>query len=447
MRTTAKLVFSSVASVSALTYGGAALAQTATQAPPTVNDTTQGRTAIPGATVTQADQDLDDATMSLEPIGARVGSFILYPKVETGITYNDNVYAIEDKVDDFVAKISPSLDFRGDLGVATAALRASLDRYEYFERETESRTDWSLGANASVEASRGTFVYAAGGFSRAHEDRGDPNAVYTAREPTRYDLSEVGGGLSTSVTRLRLGVDGSYRNFNYRDNVQQNGFAINNDDRDREQVRLAGRAGFEFSPGYSFLARLAYETVNYRLPVDDSDFNRDSEGWRATAGVNFELSRLLEGEVWGGYLTRSYDDARFGKVERAVFGTALTWYPTPLTKVRVNVDRNVLETVFPGYRGFLSTTAALGVEHELLRTVKLTLDARYGRDEYLRARLATVDERHDDNYSFSAGVKYTLNRNIYTRLTYDWSKRSSDFDFPGIEFNRNRVTAGVGLQF
>jgi hypothetical protein len=430
MRAIARYVFLSVASVTALGCSLPAWAQ-----------------SIPEAKAPQVDQSSDDRDTSYDPVGARIGSFMVYPKIEGGVTYNDNIYAVANKTNDFIGKISPSVDIRGDLGIATAALRGSLDRYQYFSASRESRTDWSVGANTSIEAKRGTFIYGAGGFTRTHEDRGDPNSSYTDQRPTEYNLSEVGGGFSTSVTRLQLGLDASYRYYDYINNLQQNGVVTNNQDRDRGVARVAGRVGFEFSPGYSLLARGTYESVNYRLKLDDAGFDRKSHGWRGTLGVNFALSHLLDGEVWGGYLTRSYEDARFSNENAAVFGAALTWHPSQMTKVKLNADRNVIETVTPGYRGFLSTTVSLGVEHELLRNVTLSAEARYWHDQYLRARVTVNPERHDNNYGASAAAKYIITRNIYTKFTYDWSKRTTDVNFPGIAFSRNRVTAAVGLQF
>lgn len=432
MRSTARFALCFAASFGG--YSEAALAQDA------------NKTAIPAATTSAAATQSDETDEALEPIGARIGSFILYPKIEGGLSYNDNIYAIDTKTDDWIARISPSLSLEGDFGTATTAIRAGLDRQEYFNHGTESRTDWNAGANTQVEVSRGSLLYAAGGFSRLHEDRGDPNASYTNRTPTKYDQSEVGGGFSTSATRLRLGLDASYRYYNYYDNVQVGGASVNNDDRDRSVTRVSGRLGYEFSPGYALLGRLNYEKIDYRFDVDDAGFDRNSEGYRATLGVNFELSRVLEGEIWGGYLHRSYDDAQFADYGHGIFGSRLTWYPTQLTKVRFNVDRNVLETVFPGYQGFLSTSFAFGVEHELLRTVNLSVEGRYAADEYIRAIDTTAPQRTDKNYGFNANVKYQLNRNIYTRFAYDWTKRSTNVVLPGLEYNRNQVTATLGLQ-
>lgn len=443
MRLTGGL-FASVATWAAI---APAYAQTTTTAPPTVNNTVASQTAVPTTGRTKADADQDAAREALLPVGARLGSFMLYPKLEGALTYNDNIYALSTKTDDFIARLSPSLDLRGDFGTVTTAVRTSLDQYKYFDATTENRTDWSIGGNIQQEYKRGNFAYLAGGYSHAHEDRGDPNSVSTDRSPTRYDLAEAGAGISSDATRFSYGGDMSYRNYNFSDNRQISGAVVNNDDRDREQYRVAGRVGYEFSPGYRLLGRAAYEKVNYDQNFDDARFNRDNKGFRATLGVQFELSRLLEGEVFAGYLNRRYRDVRFSNVGAAVYGSRLTWRPTPLTTVRADVDRNVLETVAANYRGFVATTYSLGVEHELLRTVILSASARYGRDDYKRSTAARVADRRDNNYSFNAGARYTLNRNVYAGLNYEWSKRSSNVALPGTDYNRNRVTATLGLQF
>lgn len=387
----------------------------------------------------------DDAD-TLQPIGAHFGSFTLYPKLETALTYNDNIYSLANKTGDGIARISPSLDLRGDFGTITTGLRASLDRYQYFTNVTENRTDWSIGGNAQAEVSRDVFIYAAGGYSQAHEDRGDPNAVYTDRTPTKYRLSEAGLGFSSDLTRFSYGVDASYRYYKYDDNRQLGGALVNNQDRNRAQYRVAGRLGYEFSPGYRLLARGSYDVVDYKSPFDDGGFNRDSHGVRGTIGIEFELTHLLTGEVFAGYLSQTYDDPRFPTLNAPVFGSKLTWQPTALTKVKLDIDRAVQETIVANFRSFLATSVAIGVDHELLRTVTLNGSFRYESDDYKGSR-ALPGNRTDGYYSISAGGKYLLNRNIYAGLVYDWNKRDSNVIAPGLNYDRNRVTATLGLQF
>ncbi|WP_116090386.1 outer membrane beta-barrel protein [Sphingomonas crusticola] len=433
-----------LAASTAFILASSAVAQT-TDTAPVVNNTVVTQTALPTRTASQVLQDDDAARRALEPVGARFGSFTLFPKLETQLMYNDNIYALQNKTDDFIARISPQADLRGDFGTVTTALRAAVDRYQYFDNTSENRTDWSLGGNAQAEARRGLFIYGAGGYSKAHEDRGDPNASYTDRDPTKYNLTEAGAGISSDITRLSYGLDASYRKYNFADNRQISGAIVNNDDRDRSVSRIAGRVGLELSPGYRVLARGSYQKIGYDLNFDDAGYNRDSKEVRGTLGVQFELTRLLQGEVFAGYLNRTYKDPRFSDISAPVFGTSLTWLPTPLATVRLNIDRTVQETVVAGFRGFVSTSGSLSIDYEVLRTLILTADVRYGHDDYRGSRLVPTT-RNDDNYGASVGGRYLFNRNLYGGITYDWSKKSSSFTGPGLEYNRNRITATLGLQ-
>jgi hypothetical protein len=247
------------------------------------------------------------------------------------------------------------------------------------------------------------------------------------------------------MQRVSYGVDASYRKYDFANNRQIGGALVNNQDRDREQYRIAGRLGLELSPGYRILARGAYQKIDYDLNFDDAGFNRDSKEVRGTLGVQFELTRLLQGEVFGGYLNRTYRDPRFADVSAPVFGANLTWFPTPLATVRVNIDRTVQETVVANTRGFLSTAGTIALDYEVMRTLILTGTLRYSHDDYRGSRLVTTS-RNDDYYGGSIGGRYLFNRNFYGGLSYDWTKRTSTFAGPGFEYNRNRITATLGLQ-
>ncbi|WP_165799504.1 outer membrane beta-barrel protein [Sphingomonas oleivorans] len=389
----------------------------------------------------------DPEAAALEPVGARLGSFIIYPKAEAALMYDDNIYALEDKTDDAVIRLSPSIGIQGDMGRYTTNLRGRLDRFEYSKRDSESRTDWSVNGGNRYELAERTYLTGNAGYSRSHEDRGDPNSSFTNLRPNVYKLTELGAGLSRDLARLRAGIVGGYKYYNYNDAEQIGGGITNNDDRDRHEYLVEGRLGYEFSPGYALIGRFQWDQVDYRLPFDDATFDRDSRGWRATAGVGFELTRLLIGEVSAGYLHRSYDDSRFGGISRASFGAALNWYPTEITAVRLTADRKVEETVTPNYRGFLASSFTLNVEHELLRTLTLTASARYSHNDYVRANTGLAPRRNDDVYGASLLAKYALNRNLYTSLGYDWVKRDSTAIVRGSNFSRNKVWVAVGTQF
>ena len=389
----------------------------------------------------------DQSSAALEPVGARFGSFVALPKVEAGLIYDSNIYGLERETDDFIAKVSPSLTINGDLGTYTTTIRLALDNYNYFSRTNEDRLDYAIGGNHRLELASQTFLNANAAFSHNHEDRGDPNSGFTTRKPIAYDLYELGAGFTRDLSTLRFGVNGGLRRYDFKDSTRIIGGILNNDDRDRNQYNVGVRVGAELSPGYAIVARFGYDKVDYDNTLDDAGFARSNDGIRASLGVGFELTRLLTGEVFGGYLSRKYDDPRFDKISSVLFGAAVSWFPTELTTVRLNVDRSVEETVILGYRGYLASSVGVNVEHELLRTLTLTGGVRYAYNKYERSTLVTVPKRSDDNYGLSLALRYILNRNVYTSLGYDYSARNSTETTVGSDFKRHKVLATVGVQF
>src|SRR5690349_13589856 len=64
----------------------------------------------------------------LEPLGLRAGSFLIFPKLEFGTAYDDNVFATEGKTDgDFIFQFIPSVAIRSDFSAHELHFRAGAD--------------------------------------------------------------------------------------------------------------------------------------------------------------------------------------------------------------------------------------------------------------------------------------------------------------------------------
>ncbi len=392
----------------------------------------------------QAEKANDD---SLDPVGAHFGSFTLYPKLEAALIYDDNVYALETKTDDVVGRVSPSVRIVGDMMPFKTNLNASLDRLEYKDRDSENRTDWRVTGTTSFEFAPKSTLSTGAGYIKSHEDRGDPNSAFTNVRPTLFYTKYVSAEAKRELAKLRAGLRGSFYRYNYRDAPQLGGGITNNDDRDRKDYLVEGRLGYQFSPGYTIITRLAYDEIVYSSILDDAGYNRRSKGVRASGGVEFELTRLLTGEATAGYIWRNYRDPRFPNLKRFGFNVSLDWSVTPLTSVRFILDRGAQETVAPGYRAFLADTYSIRVEHELLRNLKLTGTARYIHNDYLKSTISPLADRVEKFYGGSIGARYDFNRNFYALLGYDYNKKTSTATTPGSEFDRNKVSLTVGTQF
>lgn len=388
----------------------------------------------------------DAKSAELEQVGARAGAFRVLPRIELGVAHDDNVYATEtNERSDTIFRVAPSVLLTADTSRYRWDIRAGLEHLEYDKFDAESRTNYGAGTNFRTEVVRDAELSGRLGYDVTHEDRGDPNSQQSNVEPVKFKAFEGGLGFERAANRAIFGLDAFYKNLNFNDVRRVDGTIDNNDDRDRDIAAIGGKIGYEFSPGYDFLVRATYDNVNYDQSADDQGFDRDSKGYRITGGIGFELTRVLTGEVFAGYVSRNYDDARLDTTDAGAFGAGLVWSPSELTTVRINVDRVIEETVFSGYSGFVNTTADVRIEHELTRQIVLNGSVRYGKNDYKLSTGSTAPRRDDDVYGASLGVRYTLNRLLYAGAGYEWSKRSSNL--PNTDFTRNKFLLTLGAQF
>lgn len=411
--------------------------------------------ALPGAALAQTERGSKlevekDQPPKLEPIGARVGAFRAFLSLDASANYDDNVYAQETgKRDDTYFKISPSVRLTSDTSRFKANFAAGLDRYEYSKLEGESRTDWNVKGDVVAELLRDTSVTFYSGYRRATEERGAPDSLVSATEPVRYTSFTAGGGFAREVGRLQARTIVDYEKLNFKDGRQGNGAAINNDDRDRQYFAVGGELSYEFSPGYRIYGRGLYDRVAYRIPFDDTGFNRDAKGYRLTGGVKFDLTSTIAGSVFVGYMHRKFKEPFFQNYGGMAYGANLRWNPTRLTTIYVDANRAIQETTQVGYRGYISTNFGLRVEHDLTRFIQLRAGARYDKNKYLlgavRAPAVLPIARDDDMTFANIGLAYLLSRQVSFGAGWDYAKRSSNI--AGADYTRNKGTVFVKLTF
>lgn len=404
---------------------------------------------LPGAALAQergskleAEKELPP---QLEPIGARVGAFRAFLGLDAAAVYDDNVYAQETgKRDDTYFKISPSVRLTSDTSRYKANFSAGADRYEYSKLNNESRTDWNVKGDVVAELLRDTSVTFNAGFRRATEERGAPDSPVTAVSPVRYESFTAGGGLAREVGRFQLRTIVDYEKLNFDDGRQGNGVVINNDDRDRQSIAAGGEVSYEFSPGYSVYGRALFDRVAYKDPFDDAGVNRDAKGYRLTGGLKFDLTNVMAGSVFAGYMHRNYKSPVFKDYGGLAYGANLTWNPSRLTTVYFDANRGIQETTQVGYRGYISTNVGARVQHDLTRFIQLRAGLRYDKNKYIRYNLLVVD-RNDDIVSGNIGLSYLLSRQVSFGASYEYGKRTSNA--AGADYTRNKAIAYVKLTF
>lgn len=373
------------------------------------------------------------------PIGFPVGGFRLFPKVTVAETYTDNVFATpNNEVDDFITTIAPSLSLESDFNNHALYLRGGALIGRYWDKDDENFEDYDIGAGGRLDVTRAFQLTGDALYKTGHEERGDPNDQ-SGLEPTETQTSnlQLGAKYKPSLISLQGMAGLTHRTFD--DVKTAAGANVNNSDRDRNEYLVGTRVGYEFLPSYEVFVDGSYNKRDYDDALDDSGFNRDSDGYRFGAGLGIALTNLLIGDVSAGYLAQNYDDTRLKDVTGYDADVGLTWLPTQLTTVRLEIGRTVNETTSANAAGFLTTRYAVIVSHELLRNVVLGASAAYSLDDYSGVA------REDDTIALGLSAVYKITRMYSVGAKYDF--RDRDSDVASEAFTENMMQVSLTVQF
>jgi hypothetical protein len=194
---------------------------------------------------------------------------------------------------------------------------------------------------------------------------------------------------------------------------------IDQDARDYDVWEFPARLSYDVSADTSVFIRGTYNMREYDQQPPITAVTRDSDGYDVGVGAAFDITNLIRGEAWVGYISQEFDQVGFASIDGIDFGLAGEWYASELTTVTAGINRGIEESTSAGSSGHLDTTYELGVAHELQRNIILTADV-----SFLDVAFEGI-ARDDETISAGAGVQYLLNRNAEIALDYDYVSRDS----------------------
>lgn len=377
-----------------------------------------------------------------DPLGIRLGAFVLFPSLTLRETFTDNVFAdTGDRRADLITQVQPAVSLRSGWSRHSLTFDAGGDIGFFADNSDEDFEDFFFGSAGRLDLRRDTVAKASAEYRNAHENRGSPDDV-NGDEPTEIDNVTVATGILHRFGRFSVGADGELRRLDFGDVTATTAagvpFVINNDDRDRDIYTATGRLGYEIQPSYQAFVLGSGNWRRYDQAVDDNGFQRDSDGFSIAAGVRLDLGGVIFGDLFAGYTRQSFDDPTFGTVQGADFGADMTWTVTPLTTISGTASRTVEDTTIVGASGFFRNEAGLSVDHELLRNLILGVEGRYSLDDYQDI------SREDRNIALGADARYLLNRNIYLSLGYNFRHRESTV---AADFAENTALLSLRAQY
>lgn len=372
-------------------------------------------------------------------LGLRLGSFLLFPEIQTGVEYSDNPeQSTGNPQSAFGLRLNPSV--RLESNWSRHALRGSVSGdYVFYNRdEIEDQDEFAAEVAARVDITRRTILNLSAGYDLEKASRGGGNQVENSSELADETTLRGEASLAQRFNRLIVTLRGRFEAFGFEDVDLTDGTTQANDDRDYTEYTAALRAGYELSPAVTGFVEAAYTPRRHKQETDDDGFRRDSDGYEVFGGATFRFDALWQGEIAVGYQTRIFDDTRFDRVDGLLARAELTWRPTRLTTVRFTADTEIDETTATSSAAFTTYEAGIRLEHAFLRNL-----VGFGALNITHRDFSNSAEK-ETLWELSSGIEYFLNRNVSVVARYNYEQFESNQS--GSDYIENSVLMALRLR-
>ncbi|MGO8914891.1 MAG: outer membrane beta-barrel protein, partial [Stellaceae bacterium] len=250
---------------------------------------------------------LQRARPDYDPLGAYVGSFLLYPSVDLSETYNSNVFVTPtDTKADLLTTISPVAQLRSNWNNDALNFIASGQMKRYATQVGENNTNALVGTDGRLDIERDVYFTGLLNYQLLHEDRASPNTVLNQKNPTEYQQASSDIGYVHESGRLGFRADGSVNYYTYNNNVTLTDTVIPETGRNRIEYSFGPRVSYEIIPGYQAFIQARGNYRQYMAEFDTSGLDATSRGYAVDAGTAVHLGPTLNGEVFVGWFAQDY---------------------------------------------------------------------------------------------------------------------------------------------
>lgn len=263
-----------------------------------------------------------------------------------------------------------------------------------------------------------------------HEAVGSLTSPANAIQPTPYSLLSGDVTLRREFGRFTGSVGARVNSYDFGSTVAQNGTTINQDSLDGQIYTAHGRVDYAFSEKSAFFTALEGNARRLRGTPDQS-FN--SDGYRALAGFDVEITHLIKGEIAAGYMDQRFEAASVGTIQGPAYRAMLTWSPSRQLDIFFKTEQLITTASDTSLTAVLANAAQFGFDYEIRRNVILSTAVAYEKDNF------KGQPRDDNVYVLDAQLKYLLNKINSVSLQYRYQRRNSN----QTEFSYDKHLIGI----
>lgn len=374
------------------------------------------------------------------PVGLRMGSLQLFPKVVFQAGWDNNLFASNtDQISDQFWTIKPGfrLQSRQDGYSFDFDANAILGRYQ--NHESEDYDDYTFSLRSRIRLSHASDISFSMRHAILHQDRRSIEAE-NGLSPTEYDLTSVGLQYRRWGGRFSVQWDGGLARADYNDVPTLLG-TINNDDRDRDDRSTTLRLGYQFASNREIFLKTKYDQRDYELALDDNGLGRDSVGYGLALGMLKDVPGMFRIQAFVGAERRNYEDERLDDHTNLWLGGRLDWNVSGVTSVSMFTNRKFEDTTLANSSGYSATQVGIALDHEIMKNLVVHLELSAQNNDYEKI------ERNDDLFQVNVEAEYAINRRSKLVLQNRWRSRDSNEDsIANGDYDNNAVSLQLQLQ-
>ena len=373
-----------------------------------------------------------------DPLGIRIGSFVLLPEVELGSSYYSNVFLTTNARSDVALDLRPAARLVSDWRMHALEFRANGIFSYLSEFPAENDHAYTVEARGRLDLSRRTNLEAlvARDFTQDSPDSIDAPAAAINRADITTD--RFAAAFNHRFNRLSLQLRGSVADTTYGPNELAGGGTVSNSDRDVRITEEVVRTSWEFKPTLFAFIETGINQRNYKTAAVSDGILRDSTGERYRVGVSFgNTGQRLRGEISTGYGVQKPDDARLSEISGPLLDANLAYRYSSLTSFMFTARSDVTETTLADSAGAFTHQAGIEARHALQRYLIGSAGLVYTVSDYAGSSL------REQELSSNVGLEYYVNREIVLFSRY----QHTAFELTDQARNYNADIVRIGMRY
>jgi hypothetical protein len=340
-----------------------------------------------------------------DALGLRFGSFIVNPQLTTSLSYSSNVFNDNlNKKADVYAGFEPYVSVASDWSVHQLRMVAAGDIRRFANQSLRNQNAWYVQGGGRVDISTGLNVTIEAQADRTYESPFSLDVVANLTVPSRYLHSGINARILHEIGQSRLIATASRDTYDFGDIQFADGSVRNQ--RYRDRTSNAGTVTYElaFSPSLSLYGRAEIDRNSYKALAFGQP-NRDSYGYRAIAGTNFDIAGVARGTIGVGYSYRTFDAKNIYKNTSGLSLEARgDWFADELTTVGVFLQRRLIDVDLANVGSSWDNSARVTIDHELLYNMIVTVGGEVSKRTYSQLSSST------NVYRVEVSSRYQVNR-------------------------------------